>query len=299
MEGNVKDEDNSYTVFDLDTREIAASSTPIPDEDELLAFDNDSDDSSPSSSSNSIQIPTQDCGAVRPLIDVFSNMGLSPASSNSTPEDLKILSEIGGKFDKKNKDGDAVYDPEDELEDINNVIEYDPEDELEDMNDVLLEGRNIISELSFMSDQDSFLANEFKCELENAKEVVTSDLSSNWTPPKTQRQSPLKPPGSPSSPKEKRLYDRWESAQASPRKSLKRINQEWASITGSKDKKQVRVHWGPDEQITVETLRWHKDLEEARIGPWLDMALEREEFEYRLMDAEYVIGPVLDPGHRA
>ena len=30
---------------------------------------------------------------------------------------------------------------------------------------------------------------------------------------------------------------------------------------------------GGDEQITVETLRWHKDLKDARVGPWLDMAM--------------------------
>jgi len=282
MEGSVEGDDN-YVVLDLDTREVNASSTPLPDEEALFLFDTNRKELA--TSADNIQVPTLDSGAVRPLIDVFTSMAISAdVSPNSTPEDLAILSKW---------DSEAVHDTAD-------VSYYDPEDELPDMNFVLEEGRNLIKELSFMSDQDSFLENEFKCDLECDKDIVQSDLASNWTPPKNQRMSPMKPPGSPSSPKEKRLYDRWESAVASPRRSLKRINQEWKDDTDRlTDKRQVRIRWGPDEQITVETLRWHKDLSEARIGPWLDMALAREEFEYRVMDAEYVLAPVFSPGHRA
>ncbi|CAL4082305.1 unnamed protein product [Meganyctiphanes norvegica] len=275
--------DDNYIVLDLDTHEINASSTPLPDEEELLVFDTNCKDLA--TSTDNIQVPMLDSGAVRPLIDVFTSMAISAdISPNGTPEDLAILSEW---------DSEAV-------QDIGEVSCYDPEDELPDMNYVLEDGRNIIKELSFMSDQDSFLENEFKFELESARDIVQSDLSNNWTPPKNQRMSPMKQHVSPSSPKEKKLYDRWESAVASPRRSLKRINQEWKVDTDDLTvKRQVRIRWGPDEQITTETLRWHKDLAEARIGPWLDMAWAREEFEYRVMDAEYVLGPVLSPGHRA
>ncbi|CAL4124406.1 unnamed protein product [Meganyctiphanes norvegica] len=268
-------------VFE-DERNIIKELSFRSDEDSFLENEFKCEDLA--TSNDNIHVPMLDSGAVRPLIDAFTSMAISAdVSPNSTPEDLAILFEC---------DSESVNDTAE-------VSCYDPEDELSDMNDVIEDGRNITKEISFMSDQDSFLENEFKCELECAKDIIQSDLASNWTPPKNQRMSPMKPPGSPSSPKEKKLYDRWESAVASPRRSLKRINQEWKVNTNRlTEKRQVRIRWGPDEQITVETPRWHKDLTEARIGPWLDMAWAREEFEYRVMDAEYVLGPVLSLGHR-
>ena len=62
-----------------------------------------------------------------------------------------------------------------------------------------------------------------------------------------------------------------------------------------------QVHFANEEDLVVihpETAEWCQAYEEARIGPWVQFAADRERFKKRITDSETVLNPILSNDHR-
>lgn len=87
------------------------------------------------------------------------------------------------------------------------------------------------------------------------------------------------------------------------------INLSWqvnvcvSSATQNSKPRDKKVHFAGEEDLVVihpvsETAEWCEAYEEARIGPWVQYAADRERFKKRIADSEVVINPILSNGHR-
>lgn len=65
----------------------------------------------------------------------------------------------------------------------------------------------------------------------------------------------------------------------------------------------LQVHFASEEDLVAvypvsQMAEWSEAYEEARKGPWVQIALDRERFHKRITDTEAVLNPILLDCHR-
>lgn len=102
------------------------------------------------------------------------------------------------------------------------------------------------------------------------------------------------------------------SVQSSPTESSSRIdsvNLSWqvnvcvSTATQDRKRNDKKVHFASEEDLVVvhpvsQTTEWCEAYEEARKGPWVQYAADRERFRKRITDSETVLNPILLDSHR-